>query len=52
LLRLHSAPKYRRKPTTLALSPTTSPTRIEGSGHFIAEEKPAALLAYLSNFLN
>jgi hypothetical protein len=28
LPRLHSAPKHRRKPTTLALSPTTSRTRL------------------------
>jgi hypothetical protein len=26
--------------------------RIQGSGHFIAEEKPAVLLSYLHDFLD
>jgi pimeloyl-ACP methyl ester carboxylesterase len=34
------------------VGPGSRTFRIEGSGHFIAEEKPAALLAYLLDFLN
>jgi pimeloyl-ACP methyl ester carboxylesterase len=34
-----------------AKAPGSKTFRIEGSGHFIAEEKPAALLGYLGDFL-
>jgi pimeloyl-ACP methyl ester carboxylesterase len=33
-------------------APGSRTFRIEGSGHFIAEEKPAELLGYLHEFLN
>jgi pimeloyl-ACP methyl ester carboxylesterase len=46
-------PGYPRLKSTLdAKAPGSRTFRIEGSGHFIAEEKPAALLAYLGDFLN
>jgi len=34
-----------------AKAPGSRTFRIEGSGHFIAEEKPAELLGYLHEFL-
>jgi pimeloyl-ACP methyl ester carboxylesterase len=46
-------PGYPRLKSALdAKAPGSRTFRIEGSGHFIAEEKPAALLAYLLEFLN
>jgi len=46
-------PGYSRLKSTLdAKAPGSRTFRIEGSGHFIAEEKPVALLAYLGDFLN
>jgi pimeloyl-ACP methyl ester carboxylesterase len=46
-------PGYPRLKSALDVKAPGSRTfRIEGSGHFIPEEKPAALLAYLLDFLN
>ncbi len=46
-------PSYPRLKAMLDLkAPGSKTVRIESSGHFIAEEKPADLLAYLSTFLN
>jgi pimeloyl-ACP methyl ester carboxylesterase len=43
---------YQRLKATLDAKAIESKTfKVEGSGHFIAEEKPAALLNYLKNFL-
>jgi len=43
---------YQRLKATLDAKTIESKTfRVEGSGHFIAEEKPAALLNYLKSFL-
>lgn len=46
-------PGYARLKASLEATATTSTTyRVEGSGHFIAEEKPDALVTYLTEFLN
>ncbi|MGF6492148.1 pimeloyl-ACP methyl ester carboxylesterase [Luteibacter sp. 621] len=46
-------PGYTRLKASLEATATTSTTyRVEGSGHFIAEEKPDALLTYLTEFLD
>jgi len=42
----------RLKATLDQLAPGSQTIRIEGSGHFIAEEKPEALLRYLREFLD
>ncbi|MDR6376188.1 alpha/beta fold hydrolase [Paraburkholderia caledonica] len=45
-------PGYTRLKATLEAKATTSHTfRVEGSGHFIAEEKPAELMNYLNGFI-
>jgi pimeloyl-ACP methyl ester carboxylesterase len=45
-------PGYSRLKAALdAKAPGSKTIRMEGSGHFIAEEKPAALLGYLGDFL-
>jgi len=44
---------YKRLKASLDVNAPGSQTfLIEGSGHFIAEEKPTALLSYLADFLN
>jgi pimeloyl-ACP methyl ester carboxylesterase len=46
-------PGYARLKANLeGTAPGSRTFRIEGSGHFIAEEKPAELLGYLHEFLN
>ncbi|UPG92736.1 alpha/beta fold hydrolase [Luteibacter aegosomatissinici] len=46
-------PGYARLKAFLEATAAMSTTyRVEGSGHFIAEEKPDALLTYLTEFLN
>lgn len=46
-------PGYKRLQVALGERATNSQVfRVEGSGHFIAEEKPEALLGYLKDFLN
>jgi pimeloyl-ACP methyl ester carboxylesterase len=46
-------PGYSRLKANLETKAPGSPTfRIQGSGHFIAEEKPAVLLSYLHDFLD
>lgn len=46
-------PGYVRLKATLdARAPGSHTIRVEGSGHFIAEERPAALLGYLHDFLD
>ncbi|PRY04434.1 alpha/beta fold hydrolase [Paraburkholderia sp. BL25I1N1] len=46
-------PGYSRLKASLdASAPGSTTLRVEGSGHFIAEEKPAALLFDLNGFLN
>jgi pimeloyl-ACP methyl ester carboxylesterase len=46
-------PGYARLKANLeGTAPGSRTFRIEGSGHFIAEEKPAELLGYLYEFLN
>jgi len=42
----------RLKASLDASAPGSSTFRIDGSGHFIAEEKPFVLLSYLNDFLN
>ena len=45
-------PGYSRLKAALdAKGPGSKTVRMEGSGHFIAEEKPAPLLGYLGDFL-
>jgi pimeloyl-ACP methyl ester carboxylesterase len=41
----------RLKATLDAKAPGSKTVKVEGSGHFIAEEKPEALLGYLTEFL-
>jgi pimeloyl-ACP methyl ester carboxylesterase len=46
-------PGYGRLKASLdARAPGSQTFRVEGSGHFIAEEKPKALLTYLHAFLD
>lgn len=48
-----AGPGYPRLKATLdARAPGSKTYRVEGSGHFIAEEQPAALLRYLHDFLD
>lgn len=46
-------PGYKRLQAVLGeRAPNSQVFRVEGSGHFIAEEKPEALLGYLKDFLS